>query len=54
MRRASWNWIQFIRSVQKAIFCSVCTPKQCGQIVYFQTKITIWVNFKRSCNGKCW
>jgi hypothetical protein len=24
------------------------------QVVCFQTKIPIWVNFGGSCNGKCW
>jgi hypothetical protein len=28
---------------------------RCCQMVYFQTKKkTIWVNFERSCNGRCW
>jgi hypothetical protein len=30
-------------------------PGQQGcQMVYFQTKITIWVNFRGPCNGRCW
>jgi hypothetical protein len=29
-------------------------PCQGCQMVYFQPKIPIWVNFGRSCNGRCW
>jgi hypothetical protein len=36
------------------ILCFHVLTDQGCQMVYFQTKIQIWVNFGRSCNGRCW
>jgi hypothetical protein len=37
---------------QKALFSGYA--HQCCQMVDFQTKVPIWVNFGRSCNGRWW
>jgi hypothetical protein len=46
----------FLRSCFFAVIIKVgcMSSYQCCQMVYYQTKIPIWVNFGRSCNGRCW
>jgi hypothetical protein len=51
------NWVNtttgFCNFVCRTETCSHLMIQGC-QMVYFQTKIPIWVNFSGSCKGRCW